>query len=145
MCMHRHSRVQDKLPIFIATKAKGGECPKSSVHKNKGHFKQGGPFIQNIVHLGLSGDHSKFKSIKIPSFPQTPFLHCNLHESHFPRRAKRALGSEENSHRLLLIDSDIAGRIGLKLGGMVEGMCQNVLVKEFFGSVEVDRGQVTGQ
>ena len=38
----------------------------------------------------------------------------------------------------------MAGRIGLKLGGMVEGMCENVLAKEFFGSVEVDRGQVGG-
>ena len=33
---------------------------------------------------------------------------------------------------------------GLKLGGMVEGMGENVLAKEFFGSVEVDRGQVSG-
>ena len=38
----------------------------------------------------------------------------------------------------------MAGRIGLKLGGMVKGMCENVLAKEFFGSVEVDRGQVSG-
>ena len=61
-----------------------------------------------------------------------------------PRRAKRALGSRENSGRLLLIDSEMAGRIGLKLGGMVEGMGENVLAKEFFGSVEVGRGQVSG-
>ena len=38
----------------------------------------------------------------------------------------------------------MAGPIGLKLGGMVEGMCENVLTKEFFGSVNVDRGQVPG-
>ena len=38
----------------------------------------------------------------------------------------------------------MAGQIGLKLGGMVEGMQENVLAKEFFGSVEVDRGQVSG-
>ena len=38
----------------------------------------------------------------------------------------------------------MAGRMRLKLGGMVEGMCENVLAKEFFGSVEVDRGQVSG-
>ena len=63
---------------------------------------------------------------------------------HDPRRAKRALGSGENSGRLSLIDSHMAGRIGLKLGGMVEGMQENVLAKEFFGSVEVDRGQVSG-
>ena len=62
----------------------------------------------------------------------------------FPRRAKRALGSEENSSGLSLIDSEMAGRIRLKLGGMVEDMQENVLAKEFFGSVEVDRGQVSG-
>ena len=38
----------------------------------------------------------------------------------------------------------MAGPIKLKLGGMVEGMCENVLAKEFFGSVEVDRSQVSG-
>ena len=38
----------------------------------------------------------------------------------------------------------MAGLIKLKLDGMVEGMCENVLAKEFFGSVEVDRGQVSG-
>ena len=38
----------------------------------------------------------------------------------------------------------MAGPIRLKLGGMVEGMGENVLAKEFFGSVEVDRGQVGG-
>ena len=36
----------------------------------------------------------------------------------------------------------IAGQIELKLGGMIKGMQENVLAKEFFGSVEVDRGQV---
>ena len=59
-------------------------------------------------------------------------------------RAKRALGSVEISRCPLLIDSEMAGRIKLKLGEMVEGMCENVLAKEFFGSVEVDRGQVSG-
>ena len=38
----------------------------------------------------------------------------------------------------------MAGPIRLKLGGMVEGMQENVLAKEFFGSVNVDRGQVCG-
>ena len=42
------------------------------------------------------------------------------------------------------IDSKIAGPIRLKLGGMVEGMGENDLAKEFFGSVDVDRGQVCG-
>ena len=59
-------------------------------------------------------------------------------------QGERALGSEENSRCSSLIDSDMAGRIRLKLGGMVEGMGENVLAKEFFGSVEVDRGQVSG-
>ena len=54
------------------------------------------------------------------------------------------MGSEENSRVLSLIDSKMAGPIKLKLGGMVEGMGENVLAKEFFGSVEVDRGQVSG-
>ena len=61
-----------------------------------------------------------------------------------PRRAKRALGSRENCGASELIDSEMAGRIGLKLGGMIKGMGENVLAKEFFGSVEVDRGQVNG-
>ena len=38
----------------------------------------------------------------------------------------------------------MAGQIRLKLGGMIKGMQENVLAKEFFGSVEVDRGQVSG-
>ena len=43
---------------------------------------------------------------------------------------------------MLAIDSEMAGRIRLKVGGMVEGIAENVLTKEFFGSVKVDRGQV---
>ena len=38
----------------------------------------------------------------------------------------------------------MAGQIGLKLGEVVEGMCENVLAKEYFGSVKVDRGQFGG-
>ena len=38
----------------------------------------------------------------------------------------------------------MAGRIGLKLGRMIEDIAENVLAKEFFGFVEVDRGQVRG-
>ena len=44
----------------------------------------------------------------------------------------------------LLIDSEMAGPSGLKLGGMIEGMCENVLAKEFFGSVNIHQGQVGG-
>ena len=36
----------------------------------------------------------------------------------------------------------MAGPTKLKIGGMVEGLGENVLAKEFFGSVKVDRGQV---
>ena len=54
------------------------------------------------------------------------------------------MGSEENFRFLSLIDSEMAGQIRLKLGGMIKGMCENVLAKEFFGSDEVDRGQVSG-
>ena len=42
------------------------------------------------------------------------------------------------------ISSQVLGPIGLKLGGMIKGMQENVHEKEFFGSVEVDRGQVGG-
>ena len=59
-------------------------------------------------------------------------------------RSERGLGSEENSSRMFPIDSKMAGPIRLKLGGMVEGMGENDLPKEFFGSVDVDRGQVGG-
>ena len=38
----------------------------------------------------------------------------------------------------------MAGPIKLKLGGMVEGMWGNDLVKEFFRSNNVDQGQVSG-
>ena len=54
------------------------------------------------------------------------------------------MGSVENCGCLTLIDSEIAGPIKLKLGRMVEGMGENVLAKEFFGSVKVDPGQVRG-
>ena len=62
----------------------------------------------------------------------------------YPRRAKRAFGSGENSGRVSLIDSDMAGRIRLKLGGMVEVMQENVLTKKFFGSIEGGQGQNGG-
>ena len=54
------------------------------------------------------------------------------------------MGIGENSSHVLLINSEMIGLINLKLGGMVKGMGENVLAKEFFGSVEVDRGQVGG-
>ena len=43
-----------------------------------------------------------------------------------------------------LIDLDMAGPIKLKLGGMVEGMQENVLAKKFFGSIEGGQGQNGG-
>ena len=42
------------------------------------------------------------------------------------------------------ISSQVLGPIGLKLGGMIKGMQENVLAKEIFGSVNVERGQVGG-
>ena len=44
----------------------------------------------------------------------------------------------------MLIDSEIAGPSELKLGGMVEGICENVLAKEFFGSDNMHQDQVGG-
>ena len=38
----------------------------------------------------------------------------------------------------------MAGPSGLKVGGLVEGMGENVFVKEFFGSINVHQGQVGG-
>ena len=44
----------------------------------------------------------------------------------------------------MLIDSEMAGPSGLKLGVLIEGMQENVLAKKFFGSVNVHQGQVGG-
>ena len=38
----------------------------------------------------------------------------------------------------------MAGSSGLKLGGLVEGMWENVLAREFFGLVNIHQGQVGG-
>ena len=38
----------------------------------------------------------------------------------------------------------MAGPRGLKLGVLIEGMWENVLAKEFFGSVNIHQGQVGG-
>ena len=45
---------------------------------------------------------------------------------------------------MTLIDSEMAGSSGLKLGGLVEGMWENVLAREFFGLVNIHQGQVGG-
>ena len=45
---------------------------------------------------------------------------------------------------MALIDSEMAGPSGLKLGVLIEGMGENVLAKEFFGSVNIHQGQVSG-
>ena len=42
------------------------------------------------------------------------------------------------------ISSQVLEPIRLKLGRMIKGMHENVPKKEFFGSVDVDRGQVSG-
>ena len=38
----------------------------------------------------------------------------------------------------------MAGPMGLKLGVLIEGMRENVLAKEFFGSVNIHQDQVGG-
>ena len=38
----------------------------------------------------------------------------------------------------------MAGPIELKLGVLIEDMGENVLAKEFFGSINIHRGQVSG-
>ena len=42
------------------------------------------------------------------------------------------------------ISSQVLEPIGLKLGRLIKGMHENVPKKKFFGSVNVDRGQVFG-
>ena len=44
----------------------------------------------------------------------------------------------------MVIDSEMSGPSGLKLGVLIEGMGENVLAKEFFGSVNEHQGQVGG-
>ena len=58
--------------------------------------------------------------------------HLEQHLSMASERSERALGSGENSRCMFPIDSEMAGSIKLNLGGMVEGMGENVLAKEFF-------------
>ena len=53
-----------------------------------------------------------------------------------------ASGSGEEHGGLMLIYSEIAGRIVLKICRMVEGICKNVLAKEHFGSINVNQGQI---
>ena len=42
------------------------------------------------------------------------------------------------------MDSEMDGPSGLKLGVLIEDMWENVLAKEFFGSVNIDQGQLGG-
>ena len=105
------------------------------------------PWLSRPLFTGLIRNVASLRGSKFDAPPSSELAcKCSPASSNLshPRRAKRALGSRENSGRLTLLDSEMAGPIGLKLGGMVEGMCENVLAKKFFGSVEVDRGQVSG-
>ena len=38
---------------------------------------------------------------------------------------------------MLHIDSEMAGPMGLKLGGMIKGMQENILAKEFFDPLKL--------
>ena len=60
-------------------------------------------------------------------------IHNNPHD--YPRRAKRALEGGEDWARMRLIDSKMAGLNGLKLGGMIEGICENVLLGVRYGII----------
>ena len=74
-------------------------------------------------------------NVVIPHFP----------DPNFQIRAKRAFGRYIHSKSCCNdpISSEMAGPRVLKLGGLVEGMGENVLAKEFFGSVNI-QGQVGG-
>ena len=49
-------------------------------------------------------------------------------------RSERGLGSGGNCVCPSLIDSEMAGQIRIKFGGMVDGMEENILAKEFFNN-----------
>ena len=51
--------------------------------------------------------------------------------SKLSERSERGLGSPDNSIYFTPIDSKRAGLIGLKLDGMIKGIAENVLTKEF--------------
>ena len=55
----------------------------------------------------------------------------NVHHFNLSKLSERGLGSGEDSSASYLIDSEMAGPIKLKLGGMVESMQENILAKEF--------------
>ena len=59
----------------------------------------------------------------------------------------RQSGQQIDSEMAGPIDSEMAGPSGLKLGGLVEGMCPNVRPKEFFRSVKGawQNGRQSGQ
>ena len=42
---------------------------------------------------------------------------------------------------MTLIDSEMAGPIGLKLGGMIRDMCKNVLAKESARNLELTEAE----
>ena len=53
----------------------------------------------------------------------------------YPWGAKRALGRREESRCLFKVNSEMAGPNGLKLGGMIEGICENVLLGVRYGII----------
>ena len=46
---------------------------------------------------------------------------------------------------MFLIGSEMAGASRLNLGVLIEDMCENILAKEFFGSVNIHQDQVSGR
>ena len=59
-------------------------------------------------------------------------------------RSERGLGSEENSSCMSLIDSEMAGPIGLKLDGMIKGIAENVLAKDILDPSKLTKVRSVG-
>ena len=59
-------------------------------------------------------------------------------------QSERGLGSPENSSHFTPIDSEMAGPIGLKLDGMIKGIIENVLAKEFLDPSKLTKVRSVG-
>ena len=81
-------------------------------------------FIPILVHISFQFLHAAVKNLDRK--------HWVVISSKASDRSERALSSGKECRWMELIDSEMAGPIKLKLGGMVEGMGENVLAKKFF-------------
>ena len=57
---------------------------------------------------------------------------CTILQYYPKASVSETWGIREDCGLFFPIDSEMAGPIGLKLGGLVEEMCEIVLAKEFF-------------